>query len=95
MLRPSTDLQSAARVVHSGTLSRRLSLGQVQIIAFVIGAPSVRALLEHIGEPILPPIPSPARGPPAGEDAPLEIGPEDDLLAQPAPEIAFDQTLQW
>ena len=68
----------------------------MKIIAFVIETPSVRAILEHIGEPTRPPAISPARGPPAWEeDTPVEVDQDDDPLAQPEPEVEFDQRVQW
>jgi len=95
----------------------------MKIIAFVIETPSVRAILEHIGEPTRPPAISPARPcaalsrsawvpvqtvhglavrcsitahPPAWEeDTPVEVDQDDDPLAQPEPEVEFDQRVQW
>ena len=67
----------------------------MKIIAFVTETPSIRAILEHIGEPTRPPVIAAARGPPAWEDAPVELEPDDDPLAQPEPEIEFDQRIQW
>ena len=67
----------------------------MKIIAFVIETPSVRAILEHIGEPTRPPAISPARGPPAWEDTPVEVDQHYDPLAQPEPEVEFDQRVQW
>ncbi len=68
---------------------------EMKIIAFVTETPSVRAILEHIGEPTSPPAISPARGPPAWEDTPVEVDQDDDPLAQPEPEVEFDQRVQW
>ena len=69
---------------------------EMKIIAFVTETPSVRAILEHIGEPTRPPAISPARGPPAwGEDTPVEVDQDYDPLAQPEPEVEFDQRVQW
>ena len=67
----------------------------MKIIAFVIETPSVRAILEHIGEPTRRPAISPARAPPALDDAPVELEPDYDPLAQPEPEMEFDQRVQW
>ena len=33
--------------------------------------------------------------PPTVEDAPLEVDPDDDPIAQPEPEVEFDQRVQW
>ena len=68
---------------------------EMKIIAFVTETPSERAILAHIGEPTRPPVISPARGPPAWEEGPIEVDPDDDLLIQPEPEIEFDQRVQW
>ncbi len=46
-------------------------------------------------EPTRPPAISPARGPPAWEDTPVEVDQDDDPLAQPKPEVEFDQRVQW
>ena len=67
----------------------------MKIIAFVTETPSVRAILAHIGEPTRPPTIAPARGPPAWDDTPVEVDPGYDLLAQPDPEMEFDQRIQW
>ena len=69
---------------------------EMKIIAFVTETPSVRAILAHIGEPTRPPVIAPARGPPAwGEDTPVEVDQDYDPLAQPEPEVEFDQRVQW
>ena len=67
---------------------------EMKIIAFVTETPSVRAILAHIGEPTRPPVIAPARAP-QWEDAPVELEPDDDPLAQPEPEMEFDQRIQW
>jgi hypothetical protein len=38
---------------------------------------------------------SPARGPPAWEDPPVEDVPDWHALAQPPPEYVFDPEVQW
>ena len=68
---------------------------EMKIIAFVTETPSVRAILAHIGEPTRPPVIAPARGPPAWDDTPVEVDPDYDLLAQPDPEMEFDQRIRW
>ena len=68
---------------------------EMQIVAFVTETPSVQAILAHIGEPTCPPPVSPARGPPAWEDDPVEAIPDSDPFAQPEPEYEFDQRVQW
>ena len=48
-----------------------------------------------IGEPTRPPAIALARAPPAWENAPVELEPDYDPLAQPQPEMEFDQRIQW
>ena len=55
----------------------------------------MRRILNHIGEPAVAPPISPARGPPAWDDPPIEAVPDWDALAQPQPEYVFDQQVQW
>jgi hypothetical protein len=38
--------------------------GPVRIVAFVIAAAPIQQILQHIGEPLEPPVLRPARGPP-------------------------------
>ena len=66
----------------------------MKIIAFVTETPSVRAILEYIGEPTRPPALASARAPP-WEDAPVEFEPDYDPLAQPEPAMEFDQRIHW
>jgi hypothetical protein len=65
-----------------------------RIIAFVTDAATVERILNHIGEPPRPPPITPARGPPAWDDAPQPL-PDWDLLGQPEPELEFDQRITW
>ena len=51
-------------------------------------------ILLALGEPPRPPPISPARGPPAWDETP-ESEPDCDLLAQPEPELEFDQRITW
>jgi hypothetical protein len=51
-------------------------------------------ILTHIGEPPRPPPISPARGPPAWDEAP-EPMPDWDLLEQPESDFEFDQRVSW
>jgi hypothetical protein len=66
--------------------------GEMEIIAFITEAPTVRAILTHIGEPSEAPPISPCRGPPAWEmlDQTVEIDP-----IHPEPEYDFDQSVSW
>jgi hypothetical protein len=76
---------------------------EMRIIAFITAAVDVRAILEHIGEPAIPPRIAQARGPPeCYEDATehaidAEAGSAGDPYAQPAPEYEYehDQRVSW
>ncbi len=61
----------------------------------ITDAAPVRRILNHIGEPAVAPPISPARGPPAWDDPPIEAVSDWDALAQPQPEYVFDQQVQW
>jgi hypothetical protein len=70
------------------------SRAQMRIVAFITEPTMVRAILDHLGEPIRPPIIAPARGPPLG-DVPDAAGDGFDSQAQPAPAYQFDQRITW
>jgi hypothetical protein len=67
----------------------------LRIVAFITETAPVRRILNHIGEPAAPPRISPARGPPAWDDPPVDLVPDWDALTQPSPEYVFDQEVQW
>ena len=67
----------------------------MRIVAFITEAAPVQRILEHVGEPAQPPRISPARGPPAWDDPPVDLGPDWEALAQPSPEYVFNQEVQW
>ncbi|MGB7990389.1 MAG: transposase [Candidatus Methylophosphatis roskildensis] len=67
---------------------------QMQIIAFITEAVSLRQILAHLGEPTSPPRMAPARGPPLWEMPDAEHSPFDPH-AQPAPDYEFDQRIAW
>ena len=67
---------------------------QVRTIAFITETAPVEQILLALGEPPRPPPISPARGPPAWDETP-ESEPDCDLLAQPEPELEFDQRITW
>ena len=72
--------------------------GQMRIIAFVTDAASVRDILAHLGEPIVPPRIAPARGSPLWEAAGVEWvhpRPPEVPSAQPQPAYEFDQRIAW
>ena len=67
----------------------------MRIIAFVTETAPMRRILKHVGEPAEPPRIASARGPPAWDDPPVDLGPDWEALAQPSPEYVFDQEVQW
>jgi hypothetical protein len=75
--------------------------GQMRIIAFITYSADIRQILEHIGVDAEPPRITPARGPPLwdGCDAPMgegvEVEPDWDEAAQPAPDFEVDQRVSW
>jgi len=66
----------------------------LRIVACITEAAPVARMPTHIGEPPRPPPISPARGPPAGDEAPAPM-PDRDLLQQPEPDFEFDQRIAW
>ena len=75
--------------------------GQMRIIAFITYSADIRQILDHIGVETEPPRITPARGPPLwdGCDAPMgegvEVEPDWDEAAQPAPDFEVDQRVSW
>jgi hypothetical protein len=76
-----------------------------RIIAFITYSADIRQILEHIGAetkpPTEPPRITPARGPPLWEgcDAQMsdgvDLAPDWDEAAQPAPDFEADQRVSW
>jgi len=64
------------------------------LITSITEAAPVEQILSHIGEPPRPPPITPARGPSAWDEAP-EPASDWDLVAQPEPELEFDQRIAW
>jgi len=65
----------------------------MRIIAFVTTADPINRILDHIGEPVTPPTPYPARAPPI-EAAEINQSIPDAWLEPPSvPEFEFDQTV--
>jgi hypothetical protein len=100
---PAPNTRSPARYLWAMLLARLLQSlplvcpncgADMRSIAFITDAAPIERILDHIGEPAAPPRISPARGPPAWEDAP-EPMPHWDLLGQPEPGVAFDQRIAW
>jgi hypothetical protein len=69
--------------------------GDMRIIAFITDAPTVRAILVHLGEPTAPPRIAPARCPPLWEANGAAHDLSADPLLQSAPPFEFDQRLTW
>ncbi|MCP4114706.1 MAG: hypothetical protein GY737_04750 [Desulfobacteraceae bacterium] len=72
--------------------------GSMRIVAFITDSPTVKHILNHIGEPSTPPRISPPRGPPEWEND--TIGLEDpfqdgDVNVDPEPEFEYDQRISW
>ena len=71
--------------------------GQMRIIAFITYSADICQILDHIGADAEPPCITPARGPPPwdGADVPkgegVEVEPDWDEAAQPAPDFGVDQ----
>jgi hypothetical protein len=86
-MRLARRFESLRRVCPKGGADMRL-------IAFITKAATVERMLLAFGEPPRPPPITPARGPPAWDDAP-EPMPDWDLLQQPDPDFEFDQRMVW
>jgi hypothetical protein len=75
--------------------------GQMRLIAFITEGTQIRRILDHIGVDSEPPQISPARGPPLWDDCDAHVGegievePDWDLAAQPAPDYEVDQRVNW
>jgi len=74
----------------------------MRLIAFITNGSDVRKILEHIGVDCEPPHITPARGPPLWDDCGdaqrgegVEVEPDWDLAAQPAPDYEVDQRVNW
>jgi hypothetical protein len=100
---PASNARSPARYLWVMLLARLFESlplvcpncgADMRLIAFITEAAPVERILTHIGEPPRPPPITPARGPPAWDDAP-EPMPDWDLLQQPEPDFEFDQRVAW
>ncbi len=75
--------------------------GQMRLIAFITEGAQIKKILDHIGAESEPPRIAPARGPSLWEgcDAQpgegVEVEPDGDLAAQPAPAFDADQRVNW
>jgi hypothetical protein len=68
--------------------------GPVRIVAFIIEAAPIQQILQHIGEPLEPPVLRPARGPPDEFFADQTIC-LDEEVNQDRYEFEPDQRLNW
>ncbi len=90
-----------ARMYEVSPLLCPLCGGQMRIIAFVTYSADIRHILELIGVETEPPRINPARGPPLwdGFDVPMgdgvEVAPDWDEAAQPAPDFEVDPRVRW
>jgi hypothetical protein len=87
-----------ARIYEAFPLNCPICQTQMRIIAFINEASDVRKILEHIGESSQPPRIAPARGPPLWELAAdfAQAGNDHEwVIAEPEPEIEFDQSVAW
>ena len=73
----------------------------MRLTAFITEGAQIRKILEHIGVDSQAPRRSPARGPPLWDDCDaqmddgMQIEPDWDLSAQPAPDYEGDQRINW
>ena len=73
----------------------------MRLIAFITEGTQIRKSLDHIGVESEPPRIAAARGPPLWDDRDVQVGegvevePDWDLAAQPAPDYEVDQGVNW
>ena len=73
----------------------------MRLIAFIPQGAQVSKIVGHIGVDSQPPRIAPARGPPLWDDCDAQVGdgvqiePDWDLAAQPAPDYEVDQRITW
>jgi len=91
-----------ARIYEVFALLCPLCGGQMRLIAFITEGVQIRRILEHIGVDSEPPHIFPARGPPLWDDGgdaqmdeAVQVEPDWDLAAQPAPDFEADQRISW
>ena len=90
-----------ARIYEVFPLLCPMCAGQMRLIAFITEGTQIRKILDHIGVDSKPPHIAPARGPPLWGEGDAQMGegvemePEWDLAAQPAPAYEVDQRLSW
>jgi len=75
--------------------------GQMRLIAFITEGTQIRKILDHIGVDSQPSRMAPASGPPLWDDCDVQVGegvevePDWELAAQPAPDYEVDQRVNW
>ena len=90
-----------ARIYEALPLLCPICGGQMRISAFITYSVDIRQMLDHIGVQTEPPNIAPARVPPLWEDCDAQMGegvqvePDWDLAAQPAPYHELDQRINW
>ena len=84
-----------ARIYEVFPLRCSLCGAEMRIIAFITDGPTLRDILDHLGEPTAPPRIAPARRPPLWEATGAAHDPSADPLLQSAPAFEFDQRLSW
>ena len=73
----------------------------MRIIAFITHSADIGQILDHIGVDSEPPQIAPGRGPPLWDDCDAQVGegvevaPDWDPAAQPAPDFDVDQRVNW
>jgi hypothetical protein len=88
-----------ARIYEVLPLLRPICCEQMRIIAFITHSADIQQILDHIGVDCEPPRIAPARGPPLWDDCDAlaaegtQIGPDWDLVAQPAPDYEVEQRI--
>ena len=100
---PAHDLWAVliARISEVFPLLFPVCGGQMRLIAFITEGVQIRKVLDHIGVDSEPPRLTPARGPPLWDDCDaqrgedVEVEPDWDLAAQPAPDLDVDQRVNW
>ena len=89
-----------ARIYEVFALLCPICGGQMRIIAFITYSAAIRQILDHIGVDTEPPRITPARGPPLLDgcdalDEGVDVEPDWDEAAQPAPDFEANQRVSW
>ena len=90
-----------ARIYEAFALVCPLCGGPMRLIAFITQGAQVSKIVDPIGVDSLPPRIAPARGPPLCDDCDAQVGdgvqiePDRDRAAQPAPDCEVDQRITW